>query len=252
MRKSVFQFFVLSQITIHCLAQQPIQKFTAEVLLGPSLPCGKFSDKSANPQNVDKASGWAMPGPALQIAGKYYFNKVYGVSLLAGWQENKQDAGAVTNNVKQGQPDSLSFKTTSKSWKTWKILAGGFLKIPISRGNKFYFQSSLMAGVLKTSVPGYSFLYYNSFNGSPNLLGGGAFSGRSLPLSFCYQAEAGVQWQFTQRVFFSSGINYFHSAPAWKYTYYPLLFPPSNNGTARETKYPVSGINIMFGIGASF
>lgn len=240
------------------MAQKPASGFSAEVLLGPSIPVGKFADKSVNTLGASEASGWAKMGPALQVAFNYHIKPAYGITLLFGGQENKQDASALNEMVKQYYPNGDRYTVSTKSWKSWKMLAGGFFRAPLSDAGKWYFQGKLLAGMLKTSVPAYSYSAYTTINGSIMPLGSGSHSGPTLPWSFCYQLDAGLGWQFSKKLSLLLDVSYFHAEPIWKYTLYviippPITVPPPNGGgTPTQTKVPVSGLNIMAGMGFRF
>jgi opacity protein-like surface antigen len=199
---------------------------------------GSFSDKSANPVGSGESSGWANPGPAVQITIGYNIKNSYGLSFLIGGQENKQDENALMNNLKPFYSDTSIFSANTKSWKIGKTLVGGFIQLPLSKRNRFYLGMGVMGGLLKTSIPGYSYVVYTKYNGTIFTSAGGSHSDFSMPWAFCYQLNAGLRWQFSKKISFVSNINYSHSSPKWKYTIY------GND----KTTYPVSDIKLLVGI----
>lgn len=235
----------------YCKAQQPGSKFSAQILFGVSLPVGKFANKSLTSDSISNASGLAKSGPALQIAFHYYVTKHFGLSLLVGAQENKQDPNSITNNMKQYYPDSFYFRAVTNYWKIGKILAGGNFKIPISTGSKFYFEPGLAAGIAKTSIPGFTFTATKAGGLSNGFTIGGSEPEISLRWTFCYTLDAGFGWHLSKSIFISANINYFSSTPSRSYTIYPTN-PPAGNGTHYETNYPITSMAFFAGIGYWF
>ena len=126
MRKPIFLLFIVTLITAQIIAQPYASKFSAEVLIGGSFPVGKFGDKSVSQLYANEFSGWAEPGPAVQLSLNYRLGTLYGISLVFGGQENKEDANSLNNfYMKYGGNDTYS--TNPDQWKIGRILAGGYL-----------------------------------------------------------------------------------------------------------------------------
>ena len=151
------KYFLLSQIlllSIYSKSQQPPSKLSVDASVGLSLPVGKFGDKSAFQfaNNSAKVPGWANAGPALQLNINYQIQELYGISFLIGGQKNGQDKEALENQARQFNAPNGKFELTTNSWEIFRLMAGGYLKIPL-RANKSYFQPKSLGGILKTSIP---------------------------------------------------------------------------------------------------
>ncbi len=245
MKKPIFLLFIVTLITVRIVAQSSASKFSAEVLVGGSFPVGKFGDKSVSQLYAKEFSGWAEPGPAVQLSLNYQLETLYGISVVFGAQENKEDANSLNNFFREyGGNDTYS--TNPEHWKIGKILAGGYLRIPVSSNNNVFLQPKLLAGILKTAIPGYSLAFYALSNGTLVPEGTEKLPSVSLPWAFCYQLGAGLAWDLTPRTFLSLDLNYFHSGPSSKNTAY------ATQSTGNGTKFPVAGINLMAGAGIRF
>lgn len=249
-----FCLLIFLPLTLDCHAQKHESKFSAEISIGPSLPVGKFADKSVSKDTVTNLPGRANVGIALAIAFNYRVSKIFSAILLVGGQQNKQNVQSMNNYFELYSTSGNDvYRTQTQDWKIGKIMAGLSLKIPMSNSNKIYFKPVLLAGVLKTSVPGYHYAIYQLLtNGSAQPVGFGTHSGYALAWSFCFQAGTGVSYQYNSRVFFSGNINYFHATPSRSYTVYTIFPPPPGNGKPYEVNYPIAAINVMVGAGVNF
>jgi len=235
------------------VAQTKTSAFTGELKFGAAVPVGKFSNKALNIDGQSPSSGWAKLGPAVQVVINYALSKDYGLSLLFSGQQNKQDEKSVTNYLKSrfNYPADASFSTNARQWKICEILVGGFIKIPFSGSDKLFFNVNARAGVLKTSLPGYSYTVYSTQNGMPVISGYGSQESQKLSWSFCYQLTTGLGVQCSSRLYASADIAYSHAAPAFHYTSV-TGFPDNPVYTEHKTRFPVASVNLMAGIGYKF
>lgn len=226
-------------------------RFFAGLSLGPSFPTGKFANKNYS----DTTAGWAQPGPSFNLSAGYMLTRSVGIVLLLGAQENKQDANTITSHLKQQYGDTVRSTVTTNNWKIARILAGGLFKLPVSESGKLFFQAKVLAGVLKTSAPAYSYAY-----GQPQYFVTYGYSVYatigSVPLNwaFCYQGNAGLGWRLTKRISLVGDVSYFHAAPVHKYDHY-LIFTPGGGFYDRgpwQKKYIISSVNLMAGAEITF
>jgi hypothetical protein len=241
--------FIFS-LSLECSqAQQGVSKLSVEISTGLSLPVGKFGDKAINDTTTAESSGWAKPGPALQIALNYQIKKSFGVSLLLGGQLNKQDNKSVAaDQHRYLQGDSTLIVVSSKSWQIKKIMGGIYSPIPFSKS--LFFQPRILVGILKTSIPGFSYTTYSLQNGGQMLSGRGQNLSLPLPWAFCFQLDADLHKQLSAKTYLTFGVSYSYAEPKWKYTIYPT--PIATSGTGHTTKYPISSINAMVGLDYRF
>jgi hypothetical protein len=246
MKKPIFLLFIVTLIAVQIIAQPSASKFSAEVLIGGSFPVGKFGDKSVSQLYANEFSGWAEPGPAVQLSLNYRLGTLYGISLVFGGQENKEDANSLNDFYNGAVGGSDTYSTNPDQWKIGRILAGGYLRIPVSNSNNVFLQPKLLAGILKTGIPGYSLTISTMSNGMLVDEGTEKLPSVSLPWAFCYQLGAGLAWDLTPRTSLSLDMNYFHSEPSSKNTAY------ASQSLGNGTKFPVAGINLMAGAGIRF
>jgi len=241
---------VLMMLILFCNAQNH-PKFSVQMAVGPSFPAGKFADKSLHSDTTSNPGGWAKPGLAVQLAIRYRVNKTSGITVQGGWQENHQDGSTLKESLITTYPTYHHYQVDAKTWKSGKILAGGYLIFPLP-GNKIQIEPEVLAGVLKTSVPGYSYAAYNdSIRLGEPFPQNGSFSGRTLAWAFCYQAGANVNWKFNSKVFFLASLDFFHAAPSWSYTTYPF-YPSADAAVHRKNEYAIEGVNLLVGTGYRF
>jgi len=217
---------LLSQVEIQAQTPAPKKepKFFAGITLGPSFPMGKFANKNFS----DTTAGLAKAGPSLNISAGYMLTPSVGVMVLFGGQENKMDPKSITNYLNQKYGDTVGTYASTKYWKTGRILAGGIFKFPLSKGEKLFFQGKILAGLLKTSYPGYIYAYGQVV---PNVSNPGNYnvliSSSSTPLdwAFCYQANVGLGWQLNRHISLVGDLSYFHAEARHKYDHYLVLNP---------------------------
>jgi hypothetical protein len=251
MRKAFYLFVCGSFIAFNCIGQKNESNFSGAVLIGPSIPVGKFADKSVSKDTVLNLPGKANLGPALEIVLNYKVTKAFGLTLLAGGQLNKQNVKSMTDYFMQYAPsDNTIYKATTRNWKIGKILAGAFLKIPIS--HKFYFEPRLLAGGLKTSAPGYQDSFDEFINGSLVANGTQRIGDHPLPWAFCYQTDCDFSWHYNSKISFLMSINYSHASSESKFIRYTVLVPPPSNPKQYQTNYKMESVNVLAGVGFKF
>jgi hypothetical protein len=246
---TVSAFIAALLLNTHVKAQKTDPKFFAGVSFGASFPTGKFAGKNQQ----DTIAGLAKPGPSLSISLGYMFTPKIGVAVLFGGQENGQDAGSFGNTLRQEYGDSVLYKVTTHYWKTGRILAGPVFKIPMTKDKKLVFESKILAGILKTSTPAYSYAYgfSNLYPGYPFYTNSVTFGSIPMNTAFCYQLNAGLEYRITKMISLVSDLSYFRAAPLYKFAHYYYNFNLTN-GTFSDRgpyqrKFDVSTVNAMVG-----
>jgi len=244
---------LLLELQVQAQAPAKARKFFVGLSLGPSLPTGKFSNKNYQ----DTTAGLAQAGPSLSISAGYMFTRSVGLMLMLGAQENKQDTGSITSYLKQQYGDTIGTSVTTHNWKIARILAGGIFELPLPGSEKLFFQAKILAGVLKTTFPGYVYRYgiiIPNFNNPNNYSISASYGDIPLNWAFCYQANAGLGWKLTRRISLIGDVSYFHAEAVHKYDHY-LHFsasnPPVDTGPW-ERKYGISSLNLMAGAEIKF
>ena len=244
-------FFSIARTQAQSTPPKKDRKFFAGLSLGPSFPTGKFANKNFN----DTTAGLAQAGPSLNVSAGYMFTRSVGVVVYVGGQENKQDAGAIARSLKEAHGDTVSTGAWTNNWKIARIMAGGIFKWPV--GEKFFFQAKGLLGLLKTSLPGYSYgigqVIPNIYNPS-NYNEIGVTAKIPLNWAFCYQANAGLGWKLSKRISLTGDISYYHADTKHHFDHY-LRFNP--NGTFYDSgpwdlKYAISSVNLAAGAEITF
>ena len=230
-------------------AQESKSRFDFNYSIGTAIPTGKFSDEDLS-LFKNSRSGLAKTGSAVQLEVNYKLTKQYGISVLAGWQKNPQNARSLRDSLLRSFPGYDQYVVSMRPWQIWKLMAGGFVSIPL-REFHFTVEPILYIGFMKTTIPGYEYGAYKLPNGSAGPVAvGGTTYGPPLPWSFCYQVGSKLNWQYTSRLFFTIQASYFHASPATHYVLYTSI--PPINSTTYETHYPITTINLLAGIGCHF
>jgi len=246
LQKIVLAIVFLFSVTLFSKAQHTHSKLFAEVFTGPSFPAGKFGNKkfSDNPTE-NNPSGLAKPGISVNASIGYHFNASFGTILLAGGSFNKQDPDSYEDYLNQTNGNNSRAVVNTNSWKTLKIMGGGFFSTPFSISSKLVFQSTITAGLCKTTIPEYSWVIYDQ-NGM--LQSGFKQFKTPLPWAFCYQAGIELQYWLNKKVHVLFDMNYFNSNPGMNYSYNPN-FPLPGPVISAKKKYNLASFNIMPGIG---
>jgi len=144
-------------------------------------------------------------------------------------------------------------------------MAGPVVDLPLSSRGPVALRIKLLAGVLKTSLPGYSY--------TASVPPGSSFSGFSgyyrtnspigLPWAFSYQAEAGIRWRLTRQIDLVGNAGWFHAQPVHKYNF-PIsasdlysgpvmtgLFMPISYVEMKQT-LPISDLHVQTGVEVRF
>jgi hypothetical protein len=208
--KKIFLLLLLFGL-IRTQAQKRSSAWSAGFSIGPSFPIGHFASKNYHSEEA----GNAATGIGAEVTGGYAFNRSFGMVLLAGGQDNANNP-ILYQSGSAPAPVPLPMTETNAHFPHWKIvriLAGGVYTRPFSSREKLFLQIRLLAGVLKTNIPGYR---------------DDVFLGRSGPVhievpelhmswSLSYQADAGLKWKLSERTFLVACAGYSGARPVYPY-----------------------------------
>lgn len=220
--------------------------FKIALNIGPSIPVGNFGSS-----NIDSSGkqGVAKIGPAATLSVSYRFkNSFLSVIILAGWQQNNVSNTTLSRSLSKFYPTGTHVNVKSDNWHIWKYLAGPEIETPLANSKKISLEFGLLAGILKTTIPGYQVGII-----SPNLNQAyfAAAIPMSVPVAFCYQASAGMNFRLTRSLTFNGNLNFMHATP--KKSYISHLDPPYYYFQIDGVQsYPISALNLMLGLAFSF
>jgi len=175
------------------------QHWSLSLLAGPSLPTGTFASKD----NSSSEPGHARIGAGAELDLTYWLNRSFGVMFAAGGQEISV---APFTPYLTARTEGSTIK--NDPWKVGRFLAGGTFRRPLSA--RFTVDIRVLGGLLKTSIPGYT--YYPPFEFAPHP-GPTRWAAFSLPWTFAYEAGAGLQWQLPGRLFLRMDAGFIGADP---------------------------------------
>lgn len=198
-------------LCIKTMAQQKQPRYFVELAGMRSFPVGSFASDDA----TNLYAGHADAGAGISVAGGYMFTRKLGVMLLLGGTRNRQDGSALAGEYKAGYPPVYTMYSTitTKSWYTGRIMMGGVFEAPLSKAERLYFRSGLLAGVCKSSVPAFKEEYI--MKSGTNIIGAGSGETEKvhLPWTFCYQVSAGLKYKLSNLLAIFADASYFGAAP---------------------------------------
>jgi hypothetical protein len=228
--KGIYLTFLFTAIILCCMAQHP-SNFSAEILLGPSIPTGSFADKDYSA--VTNSSGLAKTGFSIYANFKDQFSKHFGIILSVEGSFNKQDPATISSYLNEGANSSIDTKIQTYSWQIVKILTGLYYTAHFNNP-KLSYNLSFMGGVCKTSVPKY---YWAVYTQSGSLYNERQQDAVSLPWSFGYLFGASLRYDLKKSTYLLLSTDYFNAA---------------SQLSTSNLKYEFGSINIMVGAGLSF
>jgi hypothetical protein len=246
--------FLLLSIVLHAQKKEP--KCFVEINVGPSIPIGKFAEKSYKHVTEDnQPAGLAKTGLSAQISLGYYLNESFGLLLMPGYSVHAQDASGYEEYMKLQYISSGRLTSRvdveTQSWKIVKLMAGGFLVTPLTSAKDLVLLTKLTTGVCKTAVPEYS---YQAYDHNGMMYPGGKTGETSLSWAFCYQVSAGLKYKLNNKLHLLIDVNSFNATPHKEYTFNP---PPLPNGDlppprTEKVKFKLAEVNLLAGIGFQF
>lgn len=235
---------LLTHSGLYSQTSEPL--FRAGISVGPAFPIGKFGSTSTDSGSV--GNGASKIGLAVQISLSYPIrHSQFAIILIAGWQENAINLGPAEKSLIQAFPNSTHIDMQSGVRNIWKFLAGPEWNIPVSADGRIRFRSALAAGILKTSLPWSSVAIDYGGMGFQY----GKIESFSLPAVFCYQIQSEIGYRLNARMELTGDINFSHATPKHQYDFY--LDPPVNSMPVHySASYPISSLNVLFGIAYKF
>jgi hypothetical protein len=223
-------------------SQSSEQQFKATLVAGASLPVGNFGRV---PQDSGATQSAAKPGPSVAFSLSYEFKKsLFGLEILAGWQQNNVNNAALEQSLKDFLPTGSQVFVKSDNWHIWKFLAGPTIELPLKQNGNTNLDLGILAGVLKTTIPGYEFGIASPDRSQVAFV---SYAPVSIPLAFCYQLNAGVNYRINRSLYLNGVLSFMHANPVHNYTLY--LDPPYFTMPVKVSQsYPISSLNVMMGI----
>jgi len=206
-----------------------IHKWSLDLSAGLAVPVGKFASNDYNAE-----SGHAKVGATAEFAVTRWLNPSFGITFAAAGQENS--IGKFTTYTNPGP----AYSTEYDSWKLARLLAGVSFNRRLSKTG-FSIGVRALAGVLKTSAPGYTEYIGNHQN---------EVRTPSSPLhwAFAYEAGAGLKWQSTGKLFLLLDAAYAGSTPEYMRTYNLIEYGRPASYAIRHNQ-PISTVQFRVGAG---
>jgi hypothetical protein len=227
--------------TLHAQKKQP--KFLVDWSLGPSFPIGRFSETSYKDDN--EVAGFAKTGMAMQLSLGYYLNESVGVMLLSGYTAHPQNKKAYEDYF-EGKISGLTITNMeAESWKTVKLVAGGFWTTSLAEEGKLALLTKLTAGVSKFAVPEIKWSGVYS-GGTPGV--SGEIKKNALPWSFCYQVSAALEYKLSPSFNVFLDISSFNTTAKEEYNF----TSPTSPTISGKNKYKQATVNTLLGISMRF
>jgi hypothetical protein len=223
-------------------SQNPDQQFRVGLVAGAAFPVGNFSSVPKDSSVIQSA---AKPGPAVALSLSYQFKKsLFGVEILAGWQQNNVNNEALEQFVKDQLPVGSQVFVKSDNWHIWKFLAGPTIELPMKPAGRTSLDFGILAGVLKTTIPGYEFGIASPDGSQRSFV---SYAPVSIPVAFCYQLNAGINYRINRSLYLNGMLSFMHANAVHSYTLYldpPYYTKPVN----MSDSYPISTLNVILGI----
>jgi hypothetical protein len=242
-RNLLLLIFLISLVRLQ--AQEAFSHWSAGLSVGPSFPTGHFGSKNIQ----DAKAGSAGVGIGAEITGGYAFNRSFGAALVINGQEDGLVAppGQTSLVPVTAMP---SIVVHNGHWKIARFLAGGVFNQPLSPRRGLSLGVRLLGGVLRTSIPGYS---YSFLSGATGQLGGvstgsGKIPGNVLPWTFCYQADAGLKWRLPHRIYLVADAGYAGATPELHYSYTIVVNGVQTGAGEVKRTVPVGVAHLRVGV----
>lgn len=231
--------FLLSLALVQ--AQDKFSHWSMGLATGPAFPVGGFADKSGN-VGLGNGAGFAKTGITAEIYGLYRFSRHFGVALIASGQENA--VGNPAHTILS--PGFNGIVTHNYDWKIGRILGGPVFDQPLSAQGRLSLRVRLLAGILKTGIPGYSYTLNDRTGGVST--GGGKAPTLGLPWAFAYQADAGLSYKLPRGISLVANTGYAGATPGQ--TFYYMIFDNNSYYTSGvgKRKAPTGAVRLQAGV----
>ncbi|THU34147.1 hypothetical protein FAM09_24300 [Niastella caeni] len=236
-------------LSIILQAQKKQSKFFTQLAVGPSFPIGRFAETSYKGEN--EVPGFAKTGIGAHLSLGYYLNKSFGLLLSSGYTIHEQDEQAYRDYFNGFFSGITVRQMEAKSWKTAKVMAGGFLVTPLTSESELVLRTKLTAGLAKTAVPK---IWWWGADQSGMSTAGANNEKVPLPWSFCYQVSAALEYKVSRNWHVLLDISSFNTKATNEFSYTIIPNPPGGpvQMVTVKNKYKQATVNVMAGIGVSF
>ncbi len=168
--------------------------------------------------------------------------------IMGSWQQNNVNDLAIARSLAGNMPSGSEIVVKTDNWHIWKLLAGPTFEIPFKQKGKTSIEFGVLGGILKTTIPGFE---SGEFYDNPPMAFIEGIGKIPLPTTFCYQANAGINYQITRILFVTGNLSFMHAVPVHSFTYY--LDPPYFTMPVHVNQtYPISSLNLLVGIAYTF
>jgi hypothetical protein len=170
------------------------------------------------------------------------------MEFIGGWQQNNVSNSTIAKSISESVPMDSRVYVKSDNWHIWKMLMGPGMEIPMKIIGKTDFECALLAGILKTTIPGMQFAVFDPVY---NVAYAAYRSPFAVPVAFCYQVNAGVNYRMTSHTSLACDLQFMHATPVHSFTYYQD--PPYYTKAVHVNQsYPISTLNIELGVSYDF
>jgi hypothetical protein len=155
------------------------------------------------------------------------------------------------------------FNSKSNNWRSWRVMAGAYILLPVDKKNKFSINARALGGILNTS--NYRFTQSQSVDPADSAgLGPGTVTISSyssvfeaVKSTFTYSAGIGLRYNIkgevsliTDLVYYGASTSFQRSRYAGFWGYSTTSGPPANTqGPFAVPKQPMATLNWCIGIG---
>jgi len=216
------------------------QKSSISLSIGPSFPIGSYGNKEIN----GSSSGFAKPGPALNISFSHLINKNWGLSLTAFGQRNNYDTEAMEDAFATQKFYSLmGFSSTiypppnptysiypnwefaKDEWWIGGLMAGAYMQFPSRFSQDFLFTIKAQVGAVYVESP-----ETKGVSATDTLIAAFSQSG-SHGIGFSYSIGAGTHHKLSKKLYWITNLDFLGTNK--------ILFKDITN-TTTVVKYPNS------------
>jgi len=189
----------------------------------------------------------AKTGMAANVTLGYYIKENVGLLLTGGYSTYKQNPEGLEEYIKRNfYVSATDVDVNADDWKLLKVMVGGFYITPITE-NKLNLVTKISAGILKTTVPAFS---WRAYTATGPAFAGGEDDEVKLPTSFCYQISLGLQYKLNDKFHLLFDLNSFNATATDKAPPQPIGNPPGIP-TIPDKKYKFGSVNALIGVGVN-
>lgn len=176
-----------------------------------------------------------MTGAVAELSLGYSFNRYISALFSAAYQVNSV-----------GTDQNLFYLSIHNDpWKIARFLLGPSVSLPLGK-SRFSMQARAQAGLLKTSLPGFTYLF--DTGDGPQAITRKVLA-TPFPWAFSYQAGAGLKWQSAGRLFLLLDATYLHATPRFNRGVQILINQSLLETVEYQYKQTISSVQVTLGAG---